>query len=46
MKLNLSRFFQARVNVTLFRRMPASVSYLYMQAIGAVYYLLKRKENG
>ncbi|MBN1687199.1 MAG: hypothetical protein JW852_11120, partial [Spirochaetales bacterium] len=45
MKLNLSKFFQARVNVTLFKRMPASVSYLYMQAIGKIYYLMKRKEK-
>ena len=45
MKLNLSRLFQARVNVTFFKRMPAPVNYLYMQAIGKIYYLVKRKEK-
>ena len=45
MKINLSKLFQARVNVAIFKRMPASVSYLYMQAIGKVYYLVKRKEK-
>ncbi len=45
MKLNLSKFFQARVNVTFFKYMPAPVSYLYMQAIGKGYYLVKRKEK-
>lgn len=45
MKVNLSKFFQAKMNVTIFKRMPASVSYLYMQAIGKVYYLVRRKEK-
>ncbi|MBT3274272.1 MAG: hypothetical protein HN368_14035, partial [Spirochaetales bacterium] len=45
MKLNLSKFFQARSNVVLFRKLPGSVSYVYMQLIGKLYYLVKRKEK-
>ena len=45
MKINLSKFFQARAHVLLFRHMPASVSYVYMQAIGRLYYLVNRKEK-
>jgi len=45
MKLNLSTFFQSRVNVMLFRHLPAPLSYAYMQAIGKLYYLVKRSEK-
>ncbi len=45
MNFSLSKFFQARVNVTFFKRMPSSVSYLYMQVIGKMYYLIKRDEK-
>lgn len=45
MKVNLSKFFQAKMNVTIFKRMPASVSYLYLQTIGKIYYLVRRKEK-
>ena len=45
MKLNLSKFFQAQFNVTLFQKLPPSVCYCYMQIIGKLYYLVRRKEK-
>jgi lauroyl/myristoyl acyltransferase len=45
MKLCLSSLFQSRWNVAIFQHMPAQVSYLYMQAIGKIYYLIKRGEK-
>lgn len=45
MKLNLSKFFQLRFNVALFQKLPYSCSYTYMQLIGRLYYLIRRKEK-
>jgi KDO2-lipid IV(A) lauroyltransferase len=45
MKVNLSQFFQLQFNVALFRRLPYSCSYAYMQLIGRLYYLLRRHEK-
>lgn len=45
MKLNLSKFFQLRWNVFLFRLLPYSAGYAYMQLIGKLYYLIRRKEK-
>lgn len=45
MKLSLSMLFQARLNVMFFERMPAQVSYVYMQLFGKIYYLFRRKEK-
>lgn len=45
MKPCLSRFCQSQWNVVLFRRLPPRVSYLYMQVIGKLYYLVRRKEK-
>ena len=39
MKVSLSKFFQLRFNVFLFRFFPACISYAYMQLIGRLYYL-------
>ena len=45
MKVSLSKMFQSRWNVAIFRWTPAAVSYYYMQALGKIYYLIKRKEK-
>lgn len=45
MKLNLSKFFQLKFNVILFRLLPYSCSYAYMQLIGRLYYMIRRKEK-
>ncbi len=39
MKISLSKFFQMRFNVFLFRFCPGCVSFVYMQLIGRLYYL-------
>ncbi len=43
--MNLSRFFQSPINVSLFRLLSPSCSYAYMQLLGKLYYLLNRKER-
>ncbi len=45
MKLNLSVFLQNKFNVYLFRNMPASFCYWYMQLLGRLYYLVRRRER-
>ena len=45
MKLNLSKFFQMRWNVFLFKLLPYSAGYVYMQLIGKLYYAIRRKEK-
>ena len=45
MKVNLSKFFQLRFNVMLFRLMSYSCCYAYMQLIGRLYYLIRRREK-
>ena len=45
MKLNLSKFFQLQFNVLLFKFLPYSCCYVYMQLIGRLYYLICRKEK-
>ncbi|MDX9800451.1 MAG: lysophospholipid acyltransferase family protein [Spirochaetia bacterium] len=45
MKINLSNFFQVKFNVMLFKVLPYSCSYVYMQLIGRLYYLIFRKEK-
>lgn len=45
MKLNLSTFVQGPVNVALFRRLPSSVCYVYLQLVGKLYYAFRRREK-
>ena len=45
MNLNLSKFTQSRINVALFRRLPSSVCYVYLQIIGKLYYAFRRREK-
>ena len=45
MKLNLSKFFQLRWNVFLFRMLPFGAGYVYMQLVGKLYYMVRRKEK-
>ena len=45
MKTSLSALFQSRLNVNLFRLLPASACYVYMQLIGRLYYAFRRKER-
>lgn len=43
--MNLSKFFQSKPNVLLFRCAPAGVCYAYLQALGKIYYAFRRKEK-
>jgi len=45
MKLNLSKFFQSTANVFIFQRLNPVVGYYYVQALGRLYYALRRKER-
>ena len=45
MTINVSAFCQLKPNIALFKNLPASICYQYMQLIGKLYYLLKRKEK-
>ncbi len=45
MKSNLSRFFQSRWNVMLFRHVHPLILQGYIQFLGRIYYLFKRKEK-
>ncbi len=45
MKLNLSKFFQLKWNVALFRFLPYRAAFLYLQLVGKIYYLLRRDEK-
>jgi lauroyl/myristoyl acyltransferase len=45
MKLNISVFFQSRLNVFLFRRMSPRVAQHFLHAIGFIYYLVNRHEK-
>ena len=44
-KLNLSKFFQIKFNVFLIRYLPFCCSRLYIQLVGRLYYLVRRKEK-
>jgi KDO2-lipid IV(A) lauroyltransferase len=45
MKISLSRLFQTRLNVMLFRHLPPVFTYHLMLTFGRVYYLFKRSER-
>ena len=45
MKLSLSKFFQMKPNVLIFRVLPPSFCLFYMRMLGAVYYRIKRDEK-
>jgi len=45
MKLNLSKLFQLKWNVALFRFLPYNAAFVYLQLIGKIYYMLRRKEK-
>jgi len=45
MKLNLSKFFQLKWNVAFFRFLPYNMAYTYLQLVGKIYYLFKRREK-
>lgn len=45
MDVNLSKFFQLRINVLIFRSLPPPVCLLYMRILGRLYYLIKRREK-
>jgi KDO2-lipid IV(A) lauroyltransferase len=45
MKVNISLFFQSRINVFLFRHLKPRVAQAYLRGIGVLYYLIKRKEK-
>ena len=45
MKISLSRLFQTRFNVALFRHLPPAVTYYLMLCFGRFYYLFKRRER-
>lgn len=45
MAISLSVFLQNRLNVMLFKTLPASFCYIYMQTLGKLYYLVKRRER-
>jgi Kdo2-lipid IVA lauroyltransferase/acyltransferase len=44
-KVNISTFFQSPINIFLFRRMSPRVAKAYLQGIGVLYYLFKRREK-
>jgi KDO2-lipid IV(A) lauroyltransferase len=45
MKINISKLFQSRFNVFLFRHSSPRMAQRYLHAIGKVYYCLRRKEK-
>lgn len=45
MKLNLSKLFQLKWNVALFRILPYNAAFAYLQMMGKLYYLIRRKEK-
>ncbi len=45
MKVSLSTFFQNRLHVLMFRYVPESLCYAYMQLMGKLYYLVKGSER-
>lgn len=46
MRLSLSKFFQARCNVRIFRHLPPVFCYEYVQVLGKIYYrIFKQKER-
>jgi len=45
MRIDLSKFFQMRLNVLIFQGLPPSICFLYMRILGAVYFLVKRSEK-
>jgi len=45
MKINLSKFFQMRLNVLIFQALPPRVCFLYMRILGALYFFVKKGEK-
>ena len=45
MKIKISHFFQSTFNVMLFRHMSPRIAQRYLHGIGALYYLVNRKEK-
>ncbi len=45
MKLNISKIFQSRINIFLFRHLDPKIAQRYLHAIGMLYYCVKRKEK-